>query len=159
MTARDVVVTRTIDAPVSRVWDAWTQPAEVMRWWGPAGWTSPEAHMDVRAGASSRVSMRSPDGVELHNLGTYQQVVPEVRLEFTMEFCDPSGRVVDPTDLGLPPGIPVPVRHVVTLTASGGESTELTVTEYGYSSEMTYQMSLAGLEQTLDKMAASLTSG
>jgi uncharacterized protein YndB with AHSA1/START domain len=153
----DVVASRTVDAPVERVWAAWTEPEDVRAWWGPAGWTCPEAVMDVRVGGSSRVTMRSPDGHDMHNLWTYSGVDAPHRLEFVLEFCDAAGRVVDPADLGLPPGIPVPVPHVLTFEELASGGTRLTVTELGYMSAATQQMSLAGLEQTLDKLAASVS--
>lgn len=156
MSGLDVVVTRVVDAPVARVWEAWTQPEGVLRWWGPTGFTAPLADMDVRVGGTSHVCMRSPDGHDLHNLWTYQVVEPQERLEYTLEFCDASGSVVQPGDLGLPADIPVPVRHVVTLAPRGEGGTQMSVTEYGYTSEATYRMSRLGLEQCLDKMAASL---
>ena len=43
---RDVVITRTFDAPVEQVWKAWTEPEFVMRWWGPTGFTSPSCKMN-----------------------------------------------------------------------------------------------------------------
>ncbi|MGW6132476.1 SRPBCC domain-containing protein [Cellulomonas sp. NPDC055163] len=152
----DVVASRTVDAPVERVWAAWTEPEDVRAWWGPAGWTCPEAVMHVRVGGSSRVTMRSPDGHDMHNLWTYSAVDAPHRLDFALEFCDAAGRVVDPVDLGLPPGIPVPVPHVLTFEALPTGGTRLTVTELGYTAEATRQMSLAGLEQTLDKLVASV---
>ncbi|MFS0699419.1 SRPBCC family protein [Cellulomonas sp. 179-A 4D5 NHS] len=152
----DVVASRTVDAPLERVWAAWTEPEGVRAWWGPAGWTCPEAVMDVRVGGSSRVTMRSPDGQDMHNLWTYSAVDAPHRLDFALEFCDATGRVVDPTELGLPPGIPVPVPHVLTFEALPSGLTRLTVTEHGYTSEVPQQMSLAGLEQTLDKLVASV---
>jgi len=36
---RDLVVTRVFNAPVAQVWRAWSDPAPVMRWWGPTGKT------------------------------------------------------------------------------------------------------------------------
>lgn len=153
----DVVAHRTVDAPVERVWAAWTEPEGVRAWWGPSGWTCPDAAMDVRVGGASRVTMRSPDGHDLHNLWTYTLVDAPRRLEYVLEFCDASGRVVDPADLGLPPGIPVPVPHVVTCAPLPAGGTALTVTELGYASEAARDLSLAGLEQTLDKLVAGLT--
>jgi uncharacterized protein YndB with AHSA1/START domain len=38
---RDVVVTRVFNAPVEQVWKAWSDAEQVMRWWGPEGFTSP----------------------------------------------------------------------------------------------------------------------
>ena len=55
----DVVVTRIFDAPVEEVWKAWSDPAYVTRWWGPAGFTSPSAEMVFRVGGASLVCMRA----------------------------------------------------------------------------------------------------
>lgn len=105
----DVVASRTVAAPVEQVWAAWTEPEGVRAWWGPAGWTCPEAVMDVRVGGASRVTMRSPDGHDMHHRWACSAVEAPHRLELALEFCDAEGRVVDPAELGLPPGIPVPV--------------------------------------------------
>ena len=52
---RDLVVTRIFDAPVEQVWKAWSDPDQVMRWWGPHGFTAPVAKMDFREGGTSLV--------------------------------------------------------------------------------------------------------
>jgi hypothetical protein len=49
---RDVVVTRVFDALVALVWKAWSDPAQVMRWWGPTGFTSLTCKMDFREGGN-----------------------------------------------------------------------------------------------------------
>lgn len=155
----DLVVTRRFEAPVARVWRAWTESEQVMRWWGPRDFTSPRADMDVREGGTSLVSMRSPDGHDMHNTWTYQGVDPERRLEFVLHFADERGNKLDPSSLGLPPGVPNGVRHVVTFTAVDDATTEMTVTEYGYTSAQAIEISKAGLEQALDKMAATFADG
>jgi uncharacterized protein YndB with AHSA1/START domain len=43
---RDLVVTSIFEAPVEHVWKAWVDPADVMQWWGPQGFTCPVAKMD-----------------------------------------------------------------------------------------------------------------
>ncbi len=60
--------------------------------------------------------------------------------------------------MGLPPGIPFEVRHVITFRAIGNQQTEMSVTEYGYTSDQVVDLSKAGLEQCLDKMAASFAA-
>lgn len=47
---RDLVVRRQLAAPVAAVWRAFTEDAEVMKWWGPEHFTAPVARMDVREG-------------------------------------------------------------------------------------------------------------
>lgn len=156
-TKKDLVVTRVFDAPVDRVWSAWTNSEHVMLWWGPRGFTSPVADMDVRVGGTSLVAMRTPDGRDLYNTWTYQEIVPNERLEFVMGFADQNGNKVEPRSLGLPPGIPTDVRHVLTFESTGAGRTELTVTEFGYPSDELVNLSKVGLEESLDKLAASLT--
>jgi uncharacterized protein YndB with AHSA1/START domain len=158
---RDLVVTRVIDAPVEQVWKAWIDPERVMQWWGPQGFTSPLAEMDFREGGTSLVCMRAPEefgGQDLYNTWTYRKIVPMQQIEFVLNFSDEDGKTVDPVTIGLPPDIPQDVRHVVTFKAVGDNKTEMTVTEYGYTSDQVFDLSKAGLEQCLDKMAASFAT-
>jgi uncharacterized protein YndB with AHSA1/START domain len=158
-TRHDMVITRAFDAPVERVWRAWTEPEQVMRWWGPTGFTAPVARMDVREGGTSLVAMRSPQGQDFYNTWTYRKVEPGRRLEFVSRFADEAGDQRDPAELGLPAEIPGEVPHTLTFTAVGDGRTELTVTEYGYPSAQIADFSRAGMEQVLDKLAVSLRAG
>jgi uncharacterized protein YndB with AHSA1/START domain len=153
---RDLVVTRVVDAPVGQVWRAWTDPKQVRRWWGPTGFTCPLARMDLREGGTSLVAMRSPEGLDLYNTWAYRSIVPLRRLAFIQNFADQGGNTITPASIGLPPDIPQDVRSLVTFHALGEHRTELTVTEYGYVSDQIRELSKAGLEQVLDKLATSL---
>ena len=62
----------------------------------------------------------------------------------------------DPTKVGLPPDFPQDVRNVISFKPVAENKTEMTVTEYGYTSDQWFDLSKAGLEQCLDKMAAAL---
>jgi uncharacterized protein YndB with AHSA1/START domain len=159
-TLHDLAVTRVLEAPVEEAWTAWTEPERVMRWWGPTGFTSPLAELDVREGGTSLVCMRAPaeyGGQDLYNTWTYREVVPPARLEFTLEFTD-ADRVLLPAE-SIPPGVPRAVRHVVTLRPVEDGRTELTVREFGYRTAEARDVSRAGLEQCLDKMVAMFRHG
>ena len=161
-TTHDMALTRTFDAPVEDVWRAWTEPELVKRWWGPTGFTAPIAEMDVRKGGTSLVCMRAPaelGGQDLYNTWTYVTVIPMERLEFVQTFTDADRNPVEPAELGLPPGIPRDVPHVVTFTALDSGRTEVRVTASGYSSSELAEFSRGGMEQCLDKMAAIFTAG
>lgn len=153
-TTRDLVVTRHFDAPLELVWKAWTAPEQVMRWWGPTGFTSPTCRMDVREGGTSLVCRRSPAGQDLYNIWTYRQIAPMRLIEFIQNFADKDGKRVSPDEVGLPSDLPQDVRNIITLNAMG-DKTEMTVTEYGYSSNQMLELSKSGLNQCLDKMAAT----
>jgi len=156
---RDVVVTRVFDAPVEQVWKAWVDPKLVMQWWGPTGFTCPLAEMDFREGGVSLVCMRAPKefgGQDMYNTWTYKKIVPLQRIEYILHFTDKDGKAFDPAEMGLPAGIPKEVRNVNTFKGLGNGKTEMTVTEYGYTSDQAHDLSKAGLEQCLDKLAESL---
>ena len=83
---RDLVLTRVIDAPREKVFQAWTDPTLLKQWFAPLPWTTPRVETDVRAGGSSLVVMRSPEGNEFPNRGVYLDVVKNERLVFTDAF-------------------------------------------------------------------------
>jgi uncharacterized protein YndB with AHSA1/START domain len=81
----EIVVTRVFDAPRERVWRAWTEPAEIARWWGKRGWTTPpeSVTMDVRPGGEfSLLSISDEDGREMRLDTTYHEIVEPERLRF-----------------------------------------------------------------------------
>ena len=154
---KDMVLTRVFDAPVDQVWKAWSESEQVMRWWGPTGFTCPLAKMNFQEGRISLVCMRAPKefgGMDMFNTWTYTKIVPMQRIEFILHFSDKDGNKLDPDKIGIPPGVPKEVPHVILFKSLGTNKTEMTVTEFGYASEEAVNMSRSGLEQCLDKMAA-----
>ena len=153
----DVIITRVFDAPVEEVWRAWSDPEYVTRWWGPTGFTSPSAEMDFREGGASLVCMRAPaeyGGQDMYHTWTYTRIDPHERIEFVSNFADEDGTHLDPAAMGMPPGVPRDVPHVILFKAAGDNGTEMIVTEYGYTTEQARGLSRAGMEQCLDKMDA-----
>jgi uncharacterized protein YndB with AHSA1/START domain len=151
---RDLIVTRVFDASIDQVWQAWIDPDLVMQWWGPDGFTSPLAEMDFREGGTSLVCMRSPDGTDMYTTWAYTRIVPLERFEYIFNLSDKDGNSLDPVALGLPPNFPRDARHAVVFKALAGNRTEMTMTEFGYTSDQLFDLSKAGLEQSLDKMVA-----
>ncbi len=156
LVTHDIVVTRLFDASLERVWKAWTTDAEVMKWWGPDGYTAPAAKMDVRVGGTSLVVMRSPDGQEHWMTWVYTAVEPNERLEYIQNLSTSEGGPVDPTSVGMPPDFPRDVATVVTLTPKG-QQTEVTISEHTTTSQFMMDMSRMGLEQVMDKMGRTFT--
>ena len=84
-TRPSLTLQRRLHAPPVKVFAAWTDPKQIVHWFGPfhvvAG--SARAELDVRAGGRFRVSFTTDDG-EYHEVGgTYREVVPEQRLVFS----------------------------------------------------------------------------
>ncbi|MCQ8118055.1 SRPBCC family protein [Methylomonas rosea] len=81
--SRELALTRLIDAPPEKLYRAWTEPALLKQWFCPKPWTVASAELDVRAGGTSIIVMRSPEGQEFPNQGIYLEVVQNQRLVFT----------------------------------------------------------------------------
>ncbi len=153
---RDLVFTRVFDAPVERVWKAWTDAEDVKYWWGPDRFTAPLARLEVRPGGTSLVCMRAPaefGGQDMYSTWHYRDVVPLQRLVYLHNLADADGRTLDPVTLGLPPDFPQDVRNTITFKALSPTRTELTVTEHDWPVGQMREMSRLGMEQCLDKMA------
>lgn len=156
---RDLVITRVFDAPVERVWNAWTDPDYVMRWWGPKGFTSPSCKIDFREGGKFLFHMRAPKdfqgGQDFYTSGVYKKIVPLKLIEFSQGLADKDGNRIDPTTMGMPADFPKEIPSALAFKRVGAK-TELTATEYGWAVGQMREMSEAGLKECLDKLAEVL---
>jgi uncharacterized protein YndB with AHSA1/START domain len=87
-------MTRLIDAPRARVWEAWADPEKVKRWFAPRPLTLEIERMDLRAGGGFKMAMRFPDGKAHSFSGVYAEVLEGERIAWTGEFPgDPKGNI------------------------------------------------------------------
>jgi uncharacterized protein YndB with AHSA1/START domain len=93
---RELIVTRTFNAPARIVFEAWTRPELFKRWWLPKsmGMTLRSCEMDARVGGKYRLEFE-PDGVAF--FGTYREVTPHSRLVWTNEEDGEGGSVTTVT--------------------------------------------------------------
>jgi uncharacterized protein YndB with AHSA1/START domain len=84
-----VRIERTFDAPAEHVFDAWTSPEVIERWFRPGpDWKKPSAEVDLRVGGTIRVVMRAPSGAAVEASGEYTEIDRPNRLAFTWTFED-----------------------------------------------------------------------
>ncbi len=84
MSARpSLTIRRRLNAPPRNVFQAWTDPRQIARWWGPAEAQVLRVEADPRVGGHYRKLMRTPDGEEHEVSGVYREVVPNEKLVFT----------------------------------------------------------------------------
>ena len=79
---REMVFERVFNAPAELVFEAWTNPDHLARWYGPDGFTLTTYHMDVKPGGTWRFTMHGPDGRDYHNLVTFTEVIRPQRLVY-----------------------------------------------------------------------------
>jgi uncharacterized protein YndB with AHSA1/START domain len=84
-----VRIERTFAASAEDVFDAWTSPEVMRRWFHPTpDWETSEAEVDLRVGGKVRVVMRTPDGREVEAQGEYTLIDRPHRLAMTWNFDD-----------------------------------------------------------------------
>jgi uncharacterized protein YndB with AHSA1/START domain len=89
-TDREIVLTRVFDASRRLVFDAWTKPELLKRWYGARGWNLVVCEVDLRVGGAWRFVSRGPDGADMGQGGVYREIVPPDRLVYTESFVDQS---------------------------------------------------------------------
>ena len=85
-TKPSLTIVRRIKATPAKVYAALTEPAKMMRWWGPDAGPTLSAEADVRPGGRFSVVFRILNGEEHYARGVYRDVVPDEKLVFTWEW-------------------------------------------------------------------------
>lgn len=88
---RVVTVSRTLDAPRKVVFEAWTDPYHVAKWWGPKGFTAPRCEWDARPGGAISIDMQGPDGTIHPMRGEIREIVSPEKLIFVSIVDDADG--------------------------------------------------------------------
>jgi uncharacterized protein YndB with AHSA1/START domain len=156
---RTLVIERVFDAPIDKVWAAWTRPELVSKWWGPKGFTSPDNKVDLREGGQYVFAMKGPAGSEwdkvMYSGGTYKEVVPLQKLVYTDSFMDKDGNKVSPTEYGMPDDFPQDLL-VTMLFEEAGDKTKVTLRHAGLPDGEMSEQTEAGWNESFDKLADSL---
>jgi len=85
---REIVLTRVFDAPKNLVFDAFSKPELLKRWFGPRGWSPVVCDVDLKVGGGFRFVMRGPDGRDMGMRGRYLEIAPPDRSVHMESFDD-----------------------------------------------------------------------
>jgi uncharacterized protein YndB with AHSA1/START domain len=153
---RTVTVERTFEAPRELVFQAFTQPQHLRRWWGPKGYTSPVCEADVRVGGRYLFCMRSPEGQDIYSTGTFREVVANERLVYTDSFADKRGNVVTGAFYGLPDDFPLELLVTITFAEAPGGRTRVVLEHARLPAGEMADGAGIGWAESLDKVPAAL---
>ena len=134
-------IERTFNAPAQAVFDAWTSPEVMARWWhAGSDWETPVSEVDLRVGGGLRVTMRAPDGQEYGARGEYTEIKAPERLAFTWTWDDSDGQA-----------------SLIELDFSEqGGATTVVLTHSGLSGEESKQSHTEGWDKVLDNLGRFL---
>lgn len=121
-TERALVITRVFDAPRERVFKAWTEPEQLMRWFAPKNWTTPFCTVDLRPGGIFHFCMRSPEGQNTWGRGVYREIVKPERIVYVDSFADEKGNPVEPTRYGASASFPSETLVTITFSEEDGKT-------------------------------------
>lgn len=129
---------RVLPNPPPVVFAAFSDPNELVKWWGPEGFTTPSLTFQARAGESYRIEMQPPEGDPFYLTGEFREVDPPGRLAYTFVWEDP-----DPDD----------AETLVALSFRDlGGSTEVALTQGPFKTEARRALHRDGWGDSFDKL-------
>ena len=117
--ARTMTITARFDAPIARVWQVWSDPRQLERWWGPPTYPATVTEHDLVTGGVVAYTMTGPDGALHRGRWQVRVVDPPSALEFEDGFADADGNPIPDSPAGL-------IR--VSLSEPAGGGTQMVVT-------------------------------
>ena len=150
---KKMAVIREFDAPVEKVWRAWTEPELLDQWWAPKPWKAVTQSMDFREGGTWFYYMQGPDDSRHYCRVDYQTIAPKKSFTGLDAFCDEKGNVI--TDF--------PSMHWQIMFNQSGTGTKVDV-EITFASEadmekiieMGFKEGFAAAHGNLDELLATL---
>jgi uncharacterized protein YndB with AHSA1/START domain len=143
---RVLILERIFDAPRNLVFKAWTEPARLVQWFGPRGFTSTVLEADVRPGGAYRFHMRSSGGDDHWLQGVYREIVEPERLVASFAWADEQGSVTSPETL-------------LTVTfAEHGDRTKLRLHQAVFESVSARDQHNGGWSSSLERLAEYLAA-
>ena len=88
---REIALTRVFDAPRQMVFDAFSKPELLKRWFGPRGWSLVVCEVDFRVGGGFRFVLRGPNGKNMGMRGVYREIAAPERSVHMESFDDYPG--------------------------------------------------------------------
>jgi uncharacterized protein YndB with AHSA1/START domain len=134
-----------VGAPRERIFRAITEPAELAKWWGPRGFTTPGIDLDLRVGGRYRFTMQPPGGGPFHLSGEFLEIDPPGRLVYTFCWDEP-----DPDDR----------QTVVRLSLAGvAGGTQVSLSQGEFATEARLALHRGGWTDSLEKLRELIEPG
>lgn len=144
-----IVIERIVDAPVSLVWQLWTEPKHLKHWYGPQGFAVTIAQWDLQVGAKRLMCMESQNAdrpMKIWLTGEFTEIVPNQRLAYTDCPSNENGELV------IFEGETKPLITLVTIVLEDlGGRTKMRMTHAGLPANE--EGASAGWEEALKKFA------
>lgn len=118
----EVSIEETFNASIARVFEAWTNPEKLMKWYAPEGCTIHFKKIEIAKGGKYHSCISNPEYGDCWCIGEYKEIVPNSKIVFTMINADENGNPVDPAEIGMDPDWPGHTLVTVTFAEENGKT-------------------------------------
>src|SRR5438105_2893025 len=136
MPIKELVIERVFDAPRERVFDVFTQPEHMQKWWGPKGVSNAVAEFEARPGGKIFIAERALDGATIYIAGVVREIERPSRVLYAIHFADADRkRVAPPAHSGLGDTWDDEIVTLVTFSTEGRRTRMTIRTLSGFTAE------------------------
>lgn len=119
------VINRSFNTSLEKMFQLWSDPAEVQKWACPTGFSMTYNHVDIKDGGKSFYTMSDGKDTKMHGRCQYLEVSKPDRIVYTQQFCDENEKIVRHP---MAPTWPESMKTTVQLTPEGADRTRVTLT-------------------------------
>lgn len=142
-------ISRTFDAPLDKVWAAWTDEDHLKTWFGPKGCPIKSAKMNFEVGGGFLYCLGTPVGFDMWGKWVYHDIQPMERLVWQHTFSDPDGKSI--TRHPFSPTWPLEMILTIDMKAVGDDKTDIVLSMVAVNvtdiERATWDSGFAGLNQ------------
>lgn len=146
-----VKITRIFNAPIEKVWNAWSDEQLIKQWWGPESYTAPIAKIDFREGGKYTLAMRDASGNMIWSSGVYKVIEPYKTIVSSDYFSDENGNVISAREAGMPGKWPLECIVTVDFSNAHAEQTKIIISHEGIPREM-HDECVEGWNSSINKL-------
>jgi len=111
----EVFIEETFNARIEKVFQAWTDPEKLMKWYAPDGCTIRFKELNIKRGGKFHSCISNPQYGDCWCIGEYKEIIPNLRLVFSMINADEDGNPINPVDIGMDSDWPGETLVTITL--------------------------------------------
>ncbi|MBN1986410.1 MAG: SRPBCC domain-containing protein [Prolixibacteraceae bacterium] len=118
----EVFIEEIFTASIEKVFEAWTDPEKLMKWYAPDGCTIHFKKIEIEKGGKYHSCISNPQYGDCWCIGEYKEVIPHSKIIFTMINADENGNPVNPVEIGMDSDWPGETLVTVTLSEENGKT-------------------------------------
>jgi uncharacterized protein YndB with AHSA1/START domain len=122
ITKHEVFIEESFSASIERVFNAWTDPDKLMKWYAPDGCTIFFKKLDIETGGQFHSCISNPQFGDCWCIGEYKEIVPNEKIVFTLINADENGNPINPIDIGMDADWPGQTLVTVTFKEDNGKT-------------------------------------